>query len=103
MHTSIVTTFVLVGGLALTGCSNNTETGALGGGLLGAGIGAATGGSGGALAGGLIGAGAGALFGNAEDQKQHKENNLEEENAQLRRQIDLKQENERLRQQLQDD
>ena len=103
MHTSILTTLVLVGGLALTGCSTNAESGALGGGLLGAGIGAATGGSGGAIAGGLIGAGAGALLGNAEDEKRSNEQNLEHENAKLRRQVELKQENESLRQQLQDE
>jgi outer membrane lipoprotein SlyB len=103
MHTSILTTIVLSGGIALAGCSNNTETGALGGGLLGAGIGAATGGSGGAIAGGLIGAGAGALLGNSEDEKQNKDQNLEQENARLRRQVELKQENESLRQQLQDE
>ena len=103
MHKSIVTTLVLIGGLSLTGCQTNAESGALGGGLLGAGIGAATGGSGGAIAGGLIGAGAGALLGNAEDQKQDQANNLEDENARLHRQVELKQENEQLRQQLQDD
>ena len=53
--------------------------------------------------GGLIGAGAGALLGNAEDEKQNKDQNLEQENARLRRQVELKQENESLRQQLQDE
>ena len=32
MRTHMLTSIVLIGGLALTGCQNNTETGALGGG-----------------------------------------------------------------------
>jgi hypothetical protein len=62
--------------LAMTGCSNmsNTDKGVLGGGALGAGIGALAGGprhaGAGALIGGATGAVAGGLIGNSADEKE---------------------------------
>ncbi|MCH2138131.1 MAG: glycine zipper domain-containing protein [Phycisphaerales bacterium] len=103
MQKRILVSIVLLGGTmltGLTGCKNNAERTAFGGGLLGAGIGAATGGGSGAVAGGLIGAGGGYLIGNAEDKKANSSASLAEENAQLRRELELRRENARLRQAL---
>jgi hypothetical protein len=66
--------------LLVCGCStmNNTESGALGGGLLGAGVGTLIGLAAhrpvaGAVVGGAVGAGTGALIGNAEDRAEKKQ------------------------------
>jgi hypothetical protein len=89
----------LVGLLALstTGCNgmNNTQADALGGGILGAGLGALIGGPRHALAGaaigGAMGAGSGALVGNAEDQrdKRRQDYAIAAANAQAARQMSL--------------
>ncbi len=65
--------------LATSGCSgmNNTQAGALGGGLVGAGVGTVIGGLSrhpaiGALAGAAVGSGVGALAGNSEDKREQR-------------------------------
>ena len=85
-------------GLALLfscGCANNTQTDALGGGLLGAGLGALMAGPRhalqGAAIGGAVGAGTGALVGNSQDKidQQRKDYAIAAANAQAQRQMSL--------------
>ncbi len=83
--------------LSTTGCSgmNNTQTDALGGGILGAGLGALLAGPRHALAGaaigGAVGAGTGALVGNSQDQRDQRRQDsaIAAANAQAARQMSL--------------
>lgn len=61
--------FALAMPMSMTSCQNDTQTGALIGGLGGAAIGGATHGKKGALIGGAAGAAGGALIGNHSDRR----------------------------------
>lgn len=61
--------FALAMPMTMTSCHNNTQTGALIGGLGGAAVGGATHGKKGALIGGAAGAAGGALIGNHADRR----------------------------------
>ncbi len=68
----IITLMIMIislNSILLPGCQTQAQTGALIGGLGGAGIGAAVEGTEGALIGGAIGAGAGYIIGNEADKK----------------------------------
>jgi hypothetical protein len=81
--------------LSPCGCANNTQTDALGGGILGAGLGALMAGPRHALAGaaigGAVGAGTGALVGNSQDKvdQQRKDYAIAAANAQAQRQMSI--------------
>lgn len=73
-----LTLIALVGALGLSACGPNTSTGAVAGGLIGAGAGAIIGNQSGrplegAAIGGAIGAGSGALLGNAKDKREEQQ------------------------------
>ncbi len=72
LHKLITTLIILIVAVNLVlvpGCATQAQTGALIGGVGGAGIGAAVGDTEGALIGGALGAGAGYLIGHEQDKK----------------------------------
>ena len=111
MKSSVLVVCALAAGLALTGCKNDAQSGALIGAGVGALAGQAIGGNtAGTLIGAGIGAGAGYAIGNEEDKSKAEERarargaqdeQLRAENERLQRQLELERENARLRRELQ--
>jgi uncharacterized protein YcfJ len=83
----LVTTALVLAGLAAPGCATNKQTGALAGGGLGAAIGGAAGGTKYAVIGSAAGAGVGYLIGNKKDKEEAE--NIEQQNAANKRAAEL--------------